>query len=614
MSLTRGPAAVQLPVEIYIEILSHVPTSQDAPAEPTLLSCLQANSVIRAAALASRVWETPYRVRYTHSDYERERKRANVYGKDWRLMYIERRRIDQRGLALLDKIREERVGRHERARTFTQEYSYDIWDALKLESEVPMPHWFQDGTETEKCAAREALPRRFWAKTVMGVITRYHTVKMWASALDPRSPVTFEEALAGLSAFFDASTVEVLAQLEDICTICRERLAADSVILDPHEPGYSFWHLCEKIREVIKQIGFRIAEGPRFYTLMNQFPHAFIQPGHHETIPMSLVFVFVAVARRLGINASPANFPGVVQVHLRSPDPSEPPRILDMRGTSPPVEVSRTTLFNTDHPHIQPSAQVIEEATRPASASAMLTRASNNIMMSMRYERTYGENMASPWSLEAHESAFYAASCWITMDPLNHAGQLIPGPPESKPLDAAAVVLDAMCPALEEIPRNTVSAHCYSILETDEENATSVTRRSTFPQVRHFVGLVFKHKRYNYVACIFGWDPVCKQSRAWVDEMNVKALPHGADQPFYHVFATDGPPKYVAQDNIVPVLPSKAILLWLYKSRSAFSRYFLDVEIDDATGLGRLVTSEELQVAYPEDDQYGSEWIHGRLQ
>ncbi|KAI0095086.1 hypothetical protein BDY19DRAFT_65140 [Irpex rosettiformis] len=598
-------SAVRLPVEVFIEILSYIPTSKEKPSEPTLVSCLQANSVIRVAASASRVWEKPYRVRYTHSDYEREEKRRERFGGDWRLMYLERRRIDQQALSLLADIRGQRSGRHDRARTFTQELSFDVWDALKEESEIPIPQWFQEGIEPEQNPAREALPRRFWAKTVMGIITRYKVLKTWAQLLDDPFALTFEQALAGLSAFFDTSIQEVTAQLEDICTTCRRRLAADNTVLDPSEPGYDFWHLCEKIREVIQQLGFRLAEGPYFYALMNQFPHAFLQAGYHETIPMSLVYVFVAVARRLGIDATPANFPGVVQAHIRPPDPSEQPRLLDMRTTEPPMPIPDEVTLQ-DLPDVPPQADAL---TGPASASAMISRASNNIIMFMRYERTHGENIPMQWSLEAHEAAFYATSCWVVME--SQADQLIPCPPESKPLDVVAVVLDAVCPALDEIPRNVVSTYCYRMLEVDEEKAKDVAYRSMFPEVKHFVGLLFKHKRYNYAACIFGWDPVCKQSRAWIAEMNVESLPNGRNQPFYHVFATDGHPRYVAQDNIVPAAPSKAIVPWLHKCRSAFGRYFVDVDMDEATGLGRLIPSEELRGAYPEDEQYGANWTHG---
>lgn len=235
---------------------------------------------------------------------------------------------------------------------------------------------------------------------------------------------------------------------------------------------------------------------------MNQFPHAFLEAGYHETIPMSLVYVFVAVARRLGIDATPANFPGVVKVRIRSPDPSEPARLMDMRGSDPPV------LLEDDD----------AADTRPASASAMLSRASNNIIMFMRYERTYGENMSMPWSLEAHDAAFYATSCWIVME--SQADQLLPCPPESKPLDAIAVVLDAVCPSLPPLSRNVVSTYCYKTLENDEEVAKEVTYRSEYPGVKHFVGLLFKHKRYNYAACIFGWDVSNRRSPALVILVN----------------------------------------------------------------------------------------------
>ena len=211
---------------------------------------------------------------------------------------------------------------------------------------------------------------------------------------------------------------------------------------------------------------------------------------------MSLVYVFVAVARRLGIDASPANFPGVVQARIQPPDPSERPRLLDMRASEMPILLSDpATLQNLpDH----------DSHTQPASASTMLSRASNNIIMFMRYERTYGDNISLPWSLEAHEAAFYATSCWVVME--SQQDHLIPCPPESKPLDVIAVVLDAVCPALEEIPRNVVSTYCYRTLEADEEKANEVSHRSMFPEVKHFVGLLFKHKRYNYAACVFGWD------------------------------------------------------------------------------------------------------------
>ena len=75
-----------------------------------------------------------------------------------------------------------------------------------------------------------------------------------------------------------------------------------------------------------------------------------------------------------------------------------------------------------------------------------------------------------------------------------------------------------------------------------------------------------------------------------------------SDQPIH----TD-----VAQENINPMPPSKVFLPALLNARSSFGRYFVDVEIDDATELGRLTPSKELCDAFPEDDRYGASWIQG---
>lgn len=223
---------------------------------------------------------------------------------------------------------------------------------------------------------------------------------------------------------------------------------------------------------------------------------------------MSLVYVFVAVARRLGIQASPTNFPGILHAHIQPPDPSEPPRLLDMRGTEPPRDLPTATATQQIAPVLVPA----DEYTRPASAAAMLSRAANNLIMFMRYERTYGQNMTSPWSLETHEAAFYAMSCWVLM--ANQAEQFAPCPPEAKPLDTVAVIVDGICPSLEPISRRIVSSRCDKMMEMDEARATEIHRRSMYPHVKHFVGLTFRHARHNYVGCIFGWDVGVRKSFA----------------------------------------------------------------------------------------------------
>lgn len=237
---------------------------------------------------------------------------------------------------------------------------------------------------------------------------------------------------------------------------------------------------------------------------MNQFPHAFLNPHRRETIPMSLVYIFVAVARRLGIQAYPANFPGVVQAHIQPPDPLEPPRLLDMRGKDPPIVFASSSQPYTPGQPTPFAHPLIDDCTRPAPPDKMLARAYNNIIMFMRYERLYAGNRALPWSPEAHEAAYYASSCSMLFE--TQSAQFMPSVPDSKPLDAVAVLVDAMGPALHPVPRAMLEGHCYGMMELDEEDAKSATRRSLYPSVRYFVGLVFRHATQDYVGCVYGWN------------------------------------------------------------------------------------------------------------
>lgn len=63
----------------------------------------------------------------------------------------------------------------------------------------------------------------------------------------------------------------------------------------------------------------------------------------------------------------------------------------------------------------------------------------------------------------------------------------------------------------------------------------------------------------------------------------------------------------VGQDNIEPIAPHRAINI--ARGRSTFDCYFTDVEWDETGARGRLLLSEELQDAYPDDDAYGATWV-----
>ncbi|CAA0828733.1 uvrB/uvrC motif-containing protein [Striga hermonthica] len=69
------------------------------------------------------------------------------------------------------------------------------------------------------------------------------------------------------------------------------------------------------------------------------------------------------------------------------------------------------------------------------------------------------------------------------------------------------------------------------------------------------LGQQVKHKIFGYRAVICGMDPVCCESKSWIDGANVEKLTRGADQPFYQVLVDmhedpDLLVAYVSEENL----------------------------------------------------------------
>lgn len=202
---------ISLPVDIYVHILEHLPVDRtgDTSSINTLVSCCKANSVLRAAATVSSIWRPHYHVQYTVAVQERETDRRTLHNSNWRLMFYDRRRLDYEARKLLADI----IAQHSNRDSRTQDLcrlSYDVWNALENETRRPLPEIFRGAehdTDSAAPLAPHALTRKFWAQKMLGVIARHHTICLWAKSSigSPDSDLTFEEALAGLSTFFDYS-------------------------------------------------------------------------------------------------------------------------------------------------------------------------------------------------------------------------------------------------------------------------------------------------------------------------------------------------------------------------------------------------------------------------
>lgn len=213
-----------LPIELYADILGFLPPDDDYTdaSVKTLINCLCGSSQLRQAAKQPSVWKSHYRVRYTECVEENEAERRKTCRGDYRLMYIARRTLDRRALEAVDDIRLQLHGRHAKAAAFAREFSFDAWNALEREAQLPLPAYFSmDGDEDADMDFAEvphAIPRRYWAKAMMGIIARRYTLQNWIRLYSDEedTSATFEDALAGLSAFHDYSPKYVSASLSNL--------------------------------------------------------------------------------------------------------------------------------------------------------------------------------------------------------------------------------------------------------------------------------------------------------------------------------------------------------------------------------------------------------------
>merc|ERR1719495_999421 len=93
--------------------------------------------------------------------------------------------------------------------------------------------------------------------------------------------------------------------------------------------------------------------------------------------------------------------------------------------------------------------------------------------------------------------------------------------------------------------------------EEEEKEPKKRGVAASFPhgQVEFWIGQVCRHKKYDYVCLVHGWDPVCTASKSWISHMGVHKLQNADKQPFYNVLGADGSNRYAAQENLVPIKP-----------------------------------------------------------
>ncbi|KAF7303238.1 F-box domain-containing protein [Mycena kentingensis (nom. inval.)] len=576
----------QLPLDLFVHVLESLQPERASP-DPsltTLISCLQANSLLREAAQVPAVWERFYCVRYQHDNDQLRSAPSRFHSQfngNWRDMYYARRRLDQAALDLLDEMVRARRNRYKYAAALTA-MSFDVWDALEIDCLFPVPSLF--GTTQSY-----AITRRYWAEGAMNMILRRFAITQWGRLVDEGArSVSFVDAFSYMSCFFGKTPRETMALFVELGAECRTHLAKRNLQLDTESRNLQ--EVCAEICVFMQEKDFGPVSSADFYNINNHFAHAYLTTNK-RTIPISLVHVFVFLARHIGIEASPVEFPGRVLAHIPSP-PGVDDFLVDVFAAS-------IVSLRTDLPemlmHIGVPPDNIERYISPCGAGPMLLRSARNIFASLRHTGT------------VPQAAVYVTVCihlLLASEP-QLVAHLLSSVPPLDPLYCSTFLADLQ-PFLHGPSARLLEKLCEGALEQEAVDAEIIRARDPDRKVAHYVGMAFEHRVYGYTASIVGWDAQCTATEEWRAAMKVADLARGANQPFYHVLTVDGSQRYVAEDNVGPIPLTAELAMEFLEKVNILSRYFSDAYTHPDSHRGRWRLSPELQRQYPDDENFAS--------
>ncbi|KAF6766657.1 hypothetical protein DFP72DRAFT_27479 [Ephemerocybe angulata] len=595
----------QLPLDVLVCILSHLPpdrTRGDLSAR-TIARFSICSRLFNEATSVSSIWEAHYEERFTVVDVSKEEERRGRLGDDWGLLYAERKRLEKKALDVVLRMSTERKTRRRSVKDIA-DLSLDVWDVLHLEHLAPFPPSFgtastwnpDDGKVPDR-----PLSWRYWSDRALQTCTRAHAIRELHGLKEAEgtpNELPFSDAMNLLSCFYAVAPVSVaehLAELEDCCDEYIEEMGHTT---DPNSPEYDKVQLVEDIVTCLWNQGYGCADSQRYRDLMKIFPHAYLS-GDLElrrTLPLSLAHIFVHVARHYELDAAPTNTPDVVLARVESEEHPTHNFIL--------VNPVR---FGTDGCVVPPPyPDRMQRYLQPTGAIPMLLRTARNIVASLQ---------GTPASDSASQSAFMCAIVIeIFLEASDEDALLLLGNINTLPALEVYTFSAVAAPLLNERRRHFLGNFCRKALEKEEREAFTMSSKArTDENVKYFVGMVFRHRRMEYYACIIGWDENYRGISEDSDVMSDICFPRSRqNQPHYYAFTCDeGYTRYVAQDDI-QIIPLTAELAssFVWNTFPEICRFVCDVQLStESNERGLFRPSIEMKQEYPEDEWYGSRWI-----
>ncbi|OQN98874.1 hypothetical protein B0A48_15220 [Cryoendolithus antarcticus] len=489
-----------------------------------------------------------------------ERLHAPPVQTKWRQIYNERAMVDKQALANFEALLGTQQYRIQRIEEISN-VGYGIKDLfLALRDDTPDD-------------AEDVLARRYYANAVLGQLHRGTALEKWAR-VQKRQMVALEEVLGAYDLFV------LTGKRGDLSDVEKEldRLAAGIRARDPDFDALSIRVKAIRVAKYLRSE--QLVGNPNehdYHALRNNFISIALFDSVHSSLPLQSVAIYCAVARRLGVNAKPSNYPYHVHAVIEAPgdvtldgkereDGGESTHesadeLMHMDPWRTSDEVPRDSLTRR---LVQMGVQPPQHAYHLGSTSNLevALRTGRNIMNSVQEVRQNQQAIGGRPSGQPDVDAAWYSMLWSMMilgdsnpnQTLHRRRQVLPYLIEHYQThfpEDLCFIEHTLVPMFDSERELHVLMHLITAARKADQNKKAPSPRSTATShLRYKVGQYFHHKRYPYEGFVIGWDVKCSAEDRWIQQMRVDDLPRGRNQPFYHIVADDKSVRYVAEENI----------------------------------------------------------------
>ncbi|XP_059192283.1 F-box only protein 21 isoform X2 [Centropristis striata] len=444
---------------------------------------------------------------------------------------------------------------------------------------------------------RKSLTLKYYAKKILYFLRQQNILRSLKTFLE--QPVEQQSALEGAilvdqycNPLADVTLNSISAQLDEIAEKVKKMLR----IKNPSHPSLRIAQgdcfvvedfelqrqvMCALNSVLYEQLQYKGNEFD-YYNPLNSYIHQVLL--RRTGIPISLSVLYMTLARKLGVQVEPVNFPNHFLLRWcqkqRGSEDIYDYVYIDAFGKGKQL-TAKECEYLIGH-------QVSADYYSAISTTEVLLRMVGNLLNIGKR----GEGNEKSYQLLRDSLDLY-----LTINPDNVQYLLLQarlyfhlGIWPEKVLDILQHI-QALDPSQHGAVGYLVQHTLEHIQHKKHPVTPEVKKRSVAEhlEVQYSVGLIMKHKRSGYNCVIYGWDPKCTMSQEWITTMRVHQLSNGASQPFYNVLVQDGTCRYAAQENLEPHSAPLEI------GHPEVGRYFS--EFADTN----YVANEELQTRYPED-------------